>query len=36
MRRSAYPLSQAAWRRTRAGAARRQERADRLVSELFG
>jgi hypothetical protein len=35
MRSSAYPRSQAAWRRTRSGAARRQDEADRLVAELF-
>lgn len=36
MRDRAYTLSQAAWRRTRSGAARRQEEADRLVGQLFG
>ncbi len=35
MRPSAYALSQSAWRRTRSGAAQRQDEADRLVRELF-
>jgi hypothetical protein len=35
MRSSAYALSQTAWGRTRSGASRRQDEADRLVAELF-
>ena len=35
MRGSAYAYSQTAWRRTRYGASRRQDEADRLVADLF-